>query len=430
VADCRFRGPPSRRVGALALLGVLATATGTAAQDPPMLLGATPELYVNLTLIDGRGGVPQADAAILVWGGRIRSVGARSGMAVPQGTQVIDLDGAYVVPGFLDMDAAPRDAATLVSMLAAGITGVREAAMPLDRFARLGHDVPFDDPHPAVFVGGPLLEGPDAGIGVRIGSRDEVPGIVAKVVREDGAAFVSVGETVPAEWVPDIARTARADGATVWLERRANGWRQAIPAGVDAVVGLVSLDPAMVPADRRDAYLALLSGSPARAVAEWLDAVDPHGQELDALAGALLSRDAVLVPLLSSSEPTFPAAADPRALELARVLDAEGIRMAVGSGMPTSPASAERFHHEIELLVRAGIPPLRVLEMASGNGAVALGELYRRGTIEEEKQADFVVLEGDPLADIRNTRRIRYVVLGGEVWAPLPEGGLERVRFR
>lgn len=402
-----------RRTAPLVLLALAVAASGASGQDPATtLIGASAELYVNLTLIDGRGGEPQKEAAILVWGGRIRGAGPRSMLPVPEGTQVVDLEGAFVIPGLIDVDTAPRDGATLSSMLAAGITGVREAEMPLDRFVRNGRSVPGDDPRPDVFIGGPILEGPEGTVGTPIPDRDAIPGVVERTVEDDGAAFVSVGASVPAEWVVDIARAARAGHVPVWLEPREEDWLRAVRSGADAVAGLVPLDP--------------------------------ESPEADALVTALLSGDAVLVPLLASGAPpppepssaepssagTGPEEANARRLLLARLLDDQRVRMAVGSGAPSSAASADRFHRELELLVEAGISPLRVLEMASGNGAVALGELHRRGTIEEGKRADFVVLEADPVADIRNSRRVRFVVLEGKAWKPRPEGGFERLRFR
>jgi imidazolonepropionase-like amidohydrolase len=56
--------------------------------------------------------------------------------------------------------------------------------------------------------------------------------------------------------------------------------------------------------------------------------------------------------------------------------------------------------------------------MATRSGAEALGLLRETGTIEPGKRADLVVLEADPLRDIRNSRRIRYVVLGGSILQP------------
>ncbi len=76
------------------------------------------------------------------------------------------------------------------------------------------------------------------------------------------------------------------------------------------------------------------------------------------------------------------------------------------------------FHHELALLESAGISRAEVLGMATRNGAQALGIASEVGTVEVGKRADLVVLDADPLADIENTKRIRYVVQGGVIYRP------------
>ncbi|MDH3734014.1 MAG: amidohydrolase family protein [Gemmatimonadota bacterium] len=440
------------RMGALLLASALAIASSVSpasGQDPEAFIGATAELYTNLTLIDGRGGPPEENAAILVWNGRIQGAGPRSSLQVPQGTQIVDLEGSYVIPGLIDAHAAPRDSATLASMLALGITAVREAAMPLDRFRAMGRDVFAEGPLPAVYIGGPILEGPAGSTGLSIESADGVTEIVESLTGDDGAEFVSVAETVPWEWVRDIARAARAENAPVWLEGRHEGWVLAVRSGADVASGLVSLDPDLLPEAERESFRGRVTDGPRVALPEWLRLVDPAGPEVDVAVSALLSRDAAVVPLLSSAETPLRCVSSgatcggwsdadranlqaqwPKALALVRTLYDQEIRLLAGSGRPSGPVSGARFHRELQLLVEAGIPPLEIISIATRNAAIALGELHRRGTIEEDKQADFVILDGDPTRDIRNAARIRLVVLRGRAWAPKPEGGFERIRFR
>ena len=76
------------------------------------------------------------------------------------------------------------------------------------------------------------------------------------------------------------------------------------------------------------------------------------------------------------------------------------------------------FHQELSLLTTAGLSTSEVLSIATRNGARALGILSEAGTIEWGKRADLVVLEGNPIEDIRNTRRIHSVMLGGVIYRP------------
>jgi len=74
------------------------------------------------------------------------------------------------------------------------------------------------------------------------------------------------------------------------------------------------------------------------------------------------------------------------------------------------------LHDELSLLVEAGLSPHESLQAATSNAARFLGLSDDLGTIEEGKLADLVLLDADPLADIRNTRQIEAVMLDGRLW--------------
>jgi imidazolonepropionase-like amidohydrolase len=112
-------------------------------------------------------------------------------------------------------------------------------------------------------------------------------------------------------------------------------------------------------------------------------------------------------------------AAWPKMLALVARMHRAGVRLTTGSDL-ASPwvIPGVGLHQELALLVSAGIPPAEVLRMATRNGAEALGLLAQTGTVEQGKRADLLVLDADPLRDIRNTRRIRQVIVGGRVLQP------------
>ncbi len=78
------------------------------------------------------------------------------------------------------------------------------------------------------------------------------------------------------------------------------------------------------------------------------------------------------------------------------------------------------LHDELALFVEAGFTPMEALQAATRNPAEFLGKLGELGTIEEGKIADLVVLDADPLEDIRNTEKIAGVVIGG-IYLPKEE---------
>jgi imidazolonepropionase-like amidohydrolase len=86
------------------------------------------------------------------------------------------------------------------------------------------------------------------------------------------------------------------------------------------------------------------------------------------------------------------------------------------AGVPLAVASqGGDAVHEIELLVEAGVPPLDAIVAATHNGAMALGELAQRGTIEPGRRADLLLLSANPGEDVRNLRRVDLKLAAGEV---------------
>lgn len=431
------------RVAAAAML-VVGEAEGVT-QDP--FPGVRAELFVNATVIDGRGGTPRPSSSVLVWGGRIQGVGTEGSLRVPEGTVVVDLSGNYLIPGFIDVHASPRSADDLSALLAHGITGVRDGALPLDVFEARGRGDFGEDPSPAVYVGGPVLDAAGAARGVAL---DSEAAAIAEIERQadGGAEFIAVSPNVPAEWLVGIMRGARRANVPVWADRRGDGWLLALRAGAAVASPLVSGDPELLPEAERDAFTTLAVEGGTQAITAWLERLESDGAEVDRAVTALLSNDATLAPLLASTvapldcipetaacPPVTEAerarlrAAWPKAQALVHTLHDHGVRMLVGSDAPRTTEWGHGFHREMRLLAGAGIPELDVLAMATRNAAIALGVLHERGTIELGKRADFLVLEANPLADIRNASRISLVVLGGRVWSLGRDGVWERVRF-
>jgi imidazolonepropionase-like amidohydrolase len=137
------------------------------------------------------------------------------------------------------------------------------------------------------------------------------------------------------------------------------------------------------------------------------------------LRNGLRNGDAAYAALFTPTERAAWSAAGPAAgaaprLEqtIARLVRGGG-RVAVGSDAPAVPYGLG-VHHELALLAAAGIPNDQVLRLATAEGALALGLEQQIGTLEEGKLADFVVLDGDPLARIVDSLRIVAVVKGGE----------------
>jgi hypothetical protein len=102
-----------------------------------------------------------------------------------------------------------------------------------------------------------------------------------------------------------------------------------------------------------------------------------------------------------------------------RTLDLKnaGVKLLAGTDMPQAfiyPGFS--LHDELALLVRSGLTPLEALRAATYNPAEYFGSLDSLGTVAQGKIADLVLLDADPLVDIRNTRRISVVIANGRVF--------------
>jgi hypothetical protein len=112
-------------------------------------------------------------------------------------------------------------------------------------------------------------------------------------------------------------------------------------------------------------------------------------------------------------------------LALVGAMHRAGVPFMVGTDLSGAYVFAgSSLHHELELYVQAGFTPMEALQAATRNPAVFLGKLKSLGTIEKGKIADLVLLEANPLDDIRNTKRINAVVVNGRY---LPRETLERM---
>jgi imidazolonepropionase-like amidohydrolase len=110
--------------------------------------------------------------------------------------------------------------------------------------------------------------------------------------------------------------------------------------------------------------------------------------------------------------------ADQRDLEIVGELRRAGVRILAGTDTASSnPYTFPGFslHDQLALLVQAGLTPMEALQTATVEAARFLSRENEIGTVQPDRQADLVLLDADPLADIHNTRKINAVVVGGRL---------------
>jgi imidazolonepropionase-like amidohydrolase len=110
-----------------------------------------------------------------------------------------------------------------------------------------------------------------------------------------------------------------------------------------------------------------------------------------------------------------PAPKRPIAYDNLMLLESAGVRIVAGTdagniGTLHGPA----LHRELEMMASAGLRPMDIIVSATKNAAAVMGRQSEVGTLEKGKYADLVILDADPLADVKNTRKIFKVMKAGE----------------
>lgn len=416
------------------------------------------------TVIDMAGSAPyQADVEIR--GGTIEAIGRD--LIVPAGAKVLDISGGYILPGFTDMHAhvtflrtneySSYDRATservLRMLLDYGITTVRNPAAPAVESVRLRDDVADGKIiGPRILTAGESLNGNPFSTEAEI--RREVDRQAAA-----GVNYIKVYANSAPDQTAAAINEAHKHGLKVIGHLQSTDWPTAAAEGIDFVTHGVCWTANALPPEKRAAYLAEEKRvGPMKARIFWLESVNVNGPEIGAVIESLkqhhISDDPTLVAYKTKFVPSDEfrgkqnvglaplimqiswedggVTADWTASEYARmrqvwpkmlqIIDRyyrDGVLLTTGSDLPNNwVVPGISLHQEMELLSEAGIPNEAVLSMATRNAAVALGLEKEIGTVETGKRADLVVLSANPLRDIHNAERIRYVFSVGRLITP------------
>jgi len=453
-----------------ALLFLVATGC---AQGPELIEGENLLILEGATLIDGTGAAPRHASAVIIDGSRILRVGEAGDFRYPSDAMVIDLADRWLLSGFMDLHFHIWDpehqAEALETLLQFGITTFRSPATALAIGPPLrGQIAAGEILGPRMFASGPLIDRPGslwsgAPHAVEVATAEEVRAEVRRQA-EAGVDYVKFY----AHLSPDIIRAgieeAHALGIKTIGHLGKTGWAEAAAMGIDAVTHSGTGAPTweFVPLEERPRFIDFYAPHQKpefdpTLFRPWREVVDLDGPEMAAVVSALAKNRVEVNPtlvisevmfwgdepeMLEAMEPeyapgslasTWRAAPHPYTaswseeqlaeakkvfsinLGIVRRLHEAGVLITTGSDF-TLPwiTPGVSLHREMWLLHKAGIPALEVLTIATRNGAEALGILDEVGTIEAGKRADFVILTADPLEDIRNTRTIEAVYLGGE----------------
>ena len=450
------------RAGVIAAIAAAAVAgcTGSASDGALTARAAVDQQPAEYLVITGgwvftsTGDDLVRNSGILIRDSVIIAMQLAAGRAVPADARTIELDDDdYIVPGFFDLHAhyavdllgngrVDETSAYPQIFLGNGVTSTFPAG-EVDpermRATRMAIDA-GERPGPRIYNSGPYYgsarEGWDASAISRDSLRKEVAywvGQGARGLKAKGIGADHLQWLIEAAHEHDVTVTGHLDSGF----RGSVNPRDAIRMGIDRVEHFMGGDA--MPATR-SAYASLVGMTPDMPeFQEIIELYKSEGVFFDATRSAYGYYGArepevydYFVPEMDYLTPyarTRVEAGLPREVndrfeqiyQVKRDLINEFYRQGGGEWITLGtdhPSWGEFFsgfgvHREMHALNRSGIPTAAVLRIATINGARALGVDDRLGTLEAGKLADLVILEGNPLADIRNTRRVRIVVRNG-----------------
>ena len=436
----------SRR--AVLVLAALIVGTSSNAQQPAVPTGPQTTVLRAARLIDPKSGNVTPNAVVVVRGGRIVSVGSNT--APPPGASVIDLGNLTLLPGLIDAHTHllqnyrgelggddPNMLLTVATMstakrallgakmgredLEAGITTVRDVGN-----SGFGGDVALRDAINAGWVVGPRIRAATRALSAAGGQFGTVQPEAQKLIEQEYVVISTVDEA-----------------------RRAV--RQAFYDGADLIKVIVNTGPRVVSLDEMKAIV-----EEARRVNRTVaaHAIGDTATRIAAEAGVSSIEHAYTVPddvlRMMAAKGIYLVATDYPAEFYADALggggnltpeqrrqqragaeqfaksNGERLMRAVKAGVKVAFGSDEyydapgRTRGQSSLLTlqayqEAGMSPLEVLRTATINSAALLGWGDRIGTIEPGKLADIIAVDGDPLKDVKDLERVRFVMKGGAI---------------
>lgn len=435
-----------------------------------------PFVFTHVTVIDATGAPAKPNVTVVVTGDRITLLGKTGAVRIPSGAQVVDAGGKFLIPGLWDMHVHRADVASMLPLyLANGITGVRDMGVTQPELLRQWRTQVAEGNRlsPRIIMGR-MLDGPNPRfpmLATAIQDESQARREVA-ATKERGWDFVKVYQALPRDIYLAIADEAKRHGipfmghvpeSMTVAEASEIGQKSIEHLGYYMLEALSSKEAELKTAVQESRKAAKGPRDHATLLPLWRpidkEALETYSErKATALFSRLKRNHTWVVPTLimhrneafldepqMASDPRMKyiptlvkTAWDPKrspnyqyriavdwanakqsyrkSLEIAGAMRRAGVELLAGTdvGMPYCLPGFS-LHDELVLMVEAGLTPMEALQTATLNPARLLGMEKDLGTVEKGKIADLVLLEANPLDDIRNTQKINAVVVSGRL---------------
>jgi imidazolonepropionase-like amidohydrolase len=385
-------------------------------------------------LIDGTGKPPVENSVVILRDGKIAAAGSAASTPVPQGAQVIDAHGKSVLPGLWEMHAHFEQVEWGPIYLATGVTTARDVGNEREFIVAVRDAIAGGQGIGPKLVMAGIVDGSgpmSLGI-IRVDTPEQAREQVQKY-KALGFQQIKIYSSVKPEIVKVITDEAHRLGMTV-TGHIPNGMNaiQGIESGMDQINHIMYLTAVMV-----DPQTHTIDPDSPR-VKSFIKLLQEHHTVVDdTLALLEILTHATNTPI-STFEPGFPKiapelkegletmgvppAAEQHAagefktmLQTLRILHEAGVPVVAGTDQAVPGYSVDR---EIELYVKAGFTPMEALQAATLVPARAMGMEKDSGTIEPGKRADVILVDGNPLENISDIRKVSTVFAAGRMFQP------------
>lgn|SRR6185295_2769089 len=411
---------------------------------------------VGGNIIDVNGGSVLRDGVIVIYQGKVETVSPREGFKIPKTAEEVDVSGKWIIPGLIDSHVH-SSRWSLPRFLAFGITSVRDTHGNMDSILALREEASLGgNAWPRVYSAGAMIDGAPATYGDATEVKTAAQARRAVDARAvAGVDFIKTYTRITPELFKALLDEANALNLKVTAHLGLTDAETASRLGVASIEHMTGIPEAANPRGAEKLY----AEHRASFFRGW-NAFEKSWATLDStslarVAATLVDRKVILIPTLVLHD-TFSRLDDPAVLldpDLKSVPDSEIKRwnlpdlkaragwtdadyVAFRAARPMQDLFVREFrvaggviaagtdatnqmlppgptlHTEMALLVNAGLTPSDALRAATINGARLLGA-DSIGTLAAGKVADLVVLDADPLADIRNTRQVSRVMVRG-----------------
>ena len=423
----------------------------------------------DVTVIDTAGGPAKAEQTIIVEGNRISQVGDAKRVHAPKGAQSVNGRGLYAIPGMWDMHVHITETEhTFPLLIANGVLGVRNMGGRLDELKRWRAQVVSGELlGPRMVFSGPLIDGVSSvqsGDSMVVHNPAEARAAV-DTLKQNGVDFIGVSANLTAEEYNAIAEESKKLVVPFAGDLPPGVW--ATDASAAGQLSIEHLGGSLEESSKNFDRIVHMNDSPAaspdekaaRALAVLkLEADGFDTERLKNLIALFVNDGTRQVPMLLSSKIMAflndgAIANDPRLANISpqerkewnemrdRLIAANppeywtlrrtayqqevaitreyhrgGVLILGGTGLGDTPFVIPGYdlHEELAALVEAGLTPLEALQSVTLEAAKMLDRSDEFGQVANGKDADFVLLEANPLDDIHNTRKIRAVVVQGK----------------